>query len=126
MRDRIDDLEGATVVVVSFAEPRELSAHRDRLELPFMLLADPERRLYRAFGLGRGRLHEIWSLRTLVAYWRLLRRGKRPSRPTQDTRQLGGDFVIDRAGRLAAAFTPRTPADRPAIRELAEAVRGAG
>lgn len=55
-------------------------------------------------------------------YAGLLRRGRTLRRPTQDTRQLGGDFVIDSRGRLAVGFRPASPDDRPSVDSLVDAV----
>jgi hypothetical protein len=56
------------------------------------------------------------------AYGRLLTLGRRLERPTDDTLQLGGDFVIDREGRLSYTYKSRAPDDRPSVAELLEAV----
>ena len=47
-------------------------------------------------------------------------------RPTEDTRQLGGDVVVDRDGRLAYLFRSSEPDDRPAVDELVDAIRRCG
>lgn len=122
MRDRLPEFGDAHIVAVTFAPPEELPAHRTHLELPFPMLADPDREAYRQFDLGRGTLRDIWSLGTMRMYARLLRQGRKLRRPTQDTRQLGGDFVIDAQGRLAAGFWPASPDDRPTVDTLIEAV----
>lgn len=41
----------------------------------------------------------VYGVGTLRLYIRLVRNGRRLQRPTQDTRQLGGDFVIDVGGK---------------------------
>lgn len=125
MRDRLDDLGDASIAAVTFADVERLAAHREHLDLPFPLLADPERALYRRFGLDRAPLWRIYNPGTLRLYGRLLARGRRLRRPVDDTRQLGGDFVIDADGRLAAAFRPRSPDDRPPIDHLVAAVHRA-
>lgn len=122
MRDRLDDLGDAAIAAVTFADPRRLAAHREHLDLPFPLLADPQRMLYRRFGLDRAPLWRIYNPGTLRLYGQLLARGRRLRRPVDDTRQLGGDFVIDADGRLAVAFRPRSPDDRPPIDDLVAAV----
>lgn len=122
MRDRLDDLGDTAVAGVTFADPGRLAGHREHLDLPFPLLADPERTLYRRFGLERAPLWRIYNPGTLRLYGQLLARGRRLRRPVDDTRQLGGDFVIDANGRLAAAFRPLSPDDRPSIDDLVVAV----
>ena len=123
MRDRLDDLAGAAVAAITFADASRLPAHRQHLGLPFPLLADPERIVYRRFGLDRAPLWRIYNPGTLRLYAQLLARGRRLRRPVDDTRQLGGDFVIDAAGRLVAAYRPRSPDDRPPIDDLVAALR---
>ncbi len=125
MRDRLDEIADTTIAAITFARADRLAAHRAHLGLPFPLLADPEREVYRRFGLERAPLWRVYNPGTLRLYGQLLRRGRRLRRPVDDTRQLGGDFVIDATGRLAAAFRPRSPDDRPPIDELVAATRRA-
>lgn len=119
MSDRFGKLDSVHIAVVTFAQAGELAAHRAHLGLEFPMLADPERRIYQRFGLGQGSIREVWNPGTLRLYARLLIRGRRLRRPRHNTRQLGGDFVIDTDGRLLAAFRPRSPDDRPSIDDLA-------
>jgi peroxiredoxin len=121
--DRLEELADAAVVLITFTRPRNLAGFRRQLGLRYPVLADETRAGYRAYGLGRGRWSRVWSLRTLGAYARLLRRGRRLHRPTQDTRQLGGDFVVDRDGRLSFVYRSERPDDRPAVDTLVAAVR---
>lgn len=123
--EHLDQLPGVSVAVVTFAPVDGLAAQRRHLGVPFPLLSDPDRELYRAFGLGRGSMRAIYGVGTLRLYARLLRQGRRLKRPNQDTRQLGGDFVIDGEGRLTAAFRPASPDARPTVAELIEAVTAA-
>ncbi len=122
MRDHLDELGDTAVAAITFAEVSRLPAHREHLGLPFPLLADSERTVYRRFGLDRAPLWRIYNPGTLRLYGHLLARGRRLRRPEGDTRQLGGDFVIDPTGRLATAFRPRSPDDRPPIDDLSAAV----
>lgn len=122
MRDRLGELGQAVVVVVTFADLDRLSAYRHHLELPFAVLADPQRAVYQAFGLGRGRWWHVYGWRTLRRYFGLLAHGGVMERPTEDTLQLGGDFVVDRDGRLAYGYWGDGPADRPSVTDLVGAV----
>lgn len=122
MRDHLTDLGDVAVAVITFAPVDDLAAHRRHLEVPFALLADPERVVYRRFGLERGAIHKIWRPATLALYARLIRQGRKLRRPNQDTRQLGGDFVIDADGRLAWACRPDAPDARPDVSEIIAAV----
>jgi peroxiredoxin len=107
---RLDDV---CVAVVTFTDPDRLAAYRTHLGIDFTVLTDPGREVYRQYGLGRGRWLDIYRLRTLRRYATLIRQGRRMRRPTEDTRQLGGDFVIGADGRLRYAYRPEAPDDRP-------------
>ena len=124
MRDHLDRFGDAVIAVVTFADLSRLARYREHLELPFPVLADPDRAVYRAFGLGKGTWRQVYGWTTLRRYAELLAKGRRVRGPTEDTLQLGGDFVVDRAGRLTYGFWGDAPADRPSIEELAGAVAG--
>ena len=102
------------IAVVTFADGSRLAGYRRHLDLPFRVLADPDRDVYRAFGLRRGRWWTVYGWSTWRRYAELVARGRRLRRPTEDTLQLGGDFVVDRQGRLAYGFwaTARSTARR--------------
>lgn len=119
VRDHRDQLGDALPVVVTFTDDLErLGAYRTHLGLDFPVLADVDRRLYTILGAGRGSLRQVWSPGTLAMYARLIRRGRRLRPPSEDTRQLGADAVIDREGRLAKVWLPPSPDARPAIDEI--------
>ena len=123
MRDHLDQLDDAQPVVITFTDdPTRLGAYRDHLDVPFPVVADVDRVLYRLFGAGRGALRQVWSPGTLTTYARLMREGRRLHRPREDTRQLGADAVIDRDGRLHRLWLPSSPDARPHIDELVDAV----
>jgi peroxiredoxin len=116
--DRLDEFSDAAVVLITFTRPRNLRGFRRHLGLRFPVLADEARSTYRAYGLGRGSWRRVWGVRSMRAYARVLRGGHRPSFPTQDTLQLGGDFIIDPEGRVAYAYRSNGPDDRPSVAEL--------
>lgn len=125
MRDRLDELgDDCDVVLVIFGTHDELVTYELQNPLPFLVVRDPRRSGYRAFGLRRASIARVWGLRTARRYVELIRRDgpRRLRRPTQDTRQLGGDFVIDPEGNLRWGFWSEGPDDRPAIDDLVSAV----
>lgn len=121
MRDRLDEMRDAAVVLITFTRARNLRGYRSRLRLPYRVVTDETLEAYRAYGLGRGPWWRVWGLRTLREYRRLLRGGVRLERTLEDTLQLGGDFVVDRHGRLAYAYRSTGPSDRPSVDELVSA-----
>jgi peroxiredoxin len=121
--DRLAEFGAAAVVLITFTRPRNLRGFRRRLGLTYPVLADEARAAYRAYGLGRGSWRRVWGVRTLRAYGRLLRAGRRPHLPSEDTLQLGGDFVVDPDGRVAYAYRSAGPDDRPSVDDLITALR---
>jgi hypothetical protein len=93
---------------------------------PGQFLVDLDRGAYRAWGLGRASLRQIWlSPATWARYARLLAGGERLRPLGRDTLQLGGDFVVDPDGHVAYA-RPQRRDDRPPVGELLEALERAG
>ena len=125
MRDRLDELGPDTdVVLVTFTDPANLAGYANRNRLPFPVLTDPTGEVYRAFGFGRGALRRVWGWRAGLTYLRLLARGRWRDlrRPTEDTRQLGGDIVIAPDGTIAWGFWGPGPDDRPSVDAIIAAV----
>ncbi len=122
MRERWSEFErrGARVLVVSFDRGAALERYRAALALPFAVAADPDRSVYRAYGLVRGSRWQAWHPRTLLRYVVLTARGMKLQRPTEDADllQLGGDFVVDAAGRLRFVHPSARPDDRPGVDAL--------
>jgi hypothetical protein len=114
---------GLQVLVVTFEAANVAADYVLETGLPWIVLLDPTRSLYTAYEMGRGRWWKIWGPGTWWAYARLLARGERPSRPTGDVDQLGGDVLVDPAGRVVVWHVGDGPADRPAIPSLLEPVR---
>ena len=127
VRDRLVDFGATGVVLVTFTEQRYLARYATEHDLPFPVLADPDRAAYRAFGLGRGSVARVWGWKAARRYLEIFRADGSAGwrRPTEDTLQLGGDFVVDPAGNLAYGYWGEGPDDRPTVDELIDAVRSA-
>jgi peroxiredoxin len=114
---------GVAIVVVSFAESAKLIHYQEHRRWPFTILADPERRAYRAFNLKRLSWFELFSPATLIRYLKLFREGmEREDYGHEDIHQSGGDFLLDREGKVLFAHRSRNPADRPSAAELVSEV----
>lgn len=125
MRDRLDEIAPADIVVVTFTRSRALPGYRRRFADPLTVIADEERTLYRALGFKRGSVARVWGWRAAGTYARLMAKGNRPTRPTEDTLQLGGNAVIDSEGRLAWLYAGAGPDDRPPVDDFLDAIRAA-
>ena len=122
VREHIGHFGDANIVIVTFAAPGRLAAHREHLDIPFTVVADIDREMYRLLGAERGSRRQIWSLGTLRMYVGLVRRGRRLRKPTEDVHQLGADAVVGRDGRLRYLSLPSTPDARPPVADLIAAL----
>jgi hypothetical protein len=123
VRDHLTEFGDALIVVVTFTDDvARLERYRQHLDVPFPILADADRVLYRLLGAQRGSLRQVWSPGTMKMYARLLRQGRKVTSPTEDTRQLGADLLADRQGQLAQVWRPPSPDARPSVSELVDAV----
>ncbi|HEX6801113.1 MAG TPA: SelL-related redox protein [Candidatus Binatia bacterium] len=117
------DRRDVKVVVVAFSEPTTLVHYQEHHQWHFPILADPERKAYQAFGLERLSWHRVYSLATLKLYLKLFRKGLvRQDYGESDVYQTGGDFLIDRNGKILFAHRSDEPADRPSVSTLLKAI----
>ena len=87
-------------------------------------ISDPDRHVYRGFGLTRGSVRQVMGPGVL---WRGLKAtllsGHRPGKPAGDVFQLPGVFLIA-DGAIVRAFQPETSAARADFEELAACPSG--
>ncbi len=121
-RQRLDDA-GATAVFVAHDEPPVLrESMLAGLSCPFPVLVDTDRSSYRAWGLERASFARIWlDPKVWGQYRHLLRSGERIRTMGTDTRQLGGDFIVDPQGVIVYA-RPQRRDDRPPVGRLLTAI----
>jgi hypothetical protein len=120
----IASLDGQ-VAVISFASPDHLKRFAERLDHPFLWLADPARLSYRRLGLGRRGPMAIAPPRVVWGYIRLILRGRIWHPEQLDLAQMGGDFVFDRGGNLTLRHMGTRSDDRPSLEVVMAAFRRA-
>jgi hypothetical protein len=125
-KEQIDRI-GAQVLLVAFAEPSLLEKKMMHdLHNPFPLLLDPARESYRRWGLGKvSPFGAYLSPELSVRYIKLLVKGERFLGLAPDMRQLGGDFVVGREGRIAFAHAMTNNGDQAAVPVLIDQLRAA-
>jgi hypothetical protein len=117
---------GVAVLVVTFETGPSARAYVEDTQLPWPLLMDGSRTLYRAYGMGRGRWWNVWGPATWRAYARLALHGRWARRSSGDVHQLGGDVLIDPAGAVRVHHVGSGPADRPSIESLLRVLHESG
>lgn len=125
-----DDLAaaGCSILVISQAKPEVLSRYLARRSWNVPIVSDPDRVAYRAFGLERTGWSAFFRPAVLWGYLRGMIRGYGLKAPSEgeDVLQLGGDFILDKLGRVRFAYPSSNPADRPGLDTIREALAKAG
>ncbi len=112
----------AEVLVIGFGTvPRAHAWLQETCDL-FPLLLDPEREVYRIYGLQESWLRS-WNWRTIRLYARLLLSGRKWRGIQGKSTQLGGDFIVDSDGILRLVYPSREATDRPPVTELLALLR---
>jgi peroxiredoxin len=110
------------VVVISFVGGKSLRFWHQQTGIPYPLLIDADRAVYRKFQLGSA-FWRVWGLNVLWTYARLVFSGRRYRGIQGDPHQLGGDFLIDARGIVRLAHYSEDPTDRPAVATLLETIQ---
>jgi hypothetical protein len=84
-------------------------------------IADPNRELYRAFGLGKGGFRELFGLHVLWLAAVSIFKGCGVGHLAGDGRQMPGAFLF-RNGRITASQRARSASDMPDLTALFEAI----
>jgi len=80
-------------------------------------VADPGARLYKAFGLGRGGVKELFGPAVWACGLRAGRKGHTVGRPVGDPFRMPG-FVLVEGGRVVWRHDPRHAGDHPDFRSI--------
>ena len=120
MQQAEEELErlGVQTLAVTFEDAAAARAYVAETGLRWPLLVDTDRLLYRAYAMRKARLRHLWGAATFLAYWREARLGRFPRLPSADTRQQGGNVLIDPDGLVRFHHVGLGPADRPAVESL--------
>jgi peroxiredoxin len=104
---------GARVVLVGLGTPEETAAFRKQFHVPFSMIADPEKRLFKAFHLKQATPKALLSVGMAMKGLSAMAKGHRIGIPKGDVRQLPGVFIIDSDGRIRFSHYAKDPADHP-------------
>ncbi len=107
------------VAVVTFDADVLARGYVEQTQLPWPLLIDSQRSVYRSYGLGRASAWAVYGPSSIWQYLKLIfGKGRRVPKPGSDYRQLGGDVLIDPLGMIRFYHASTTPHDRPTVNEI--------
>lgn len=110
----------ATVVAITFSPYQDGVAIRKELRLPFPVVSDPGREIYRMAQAATMRWRDFFSWKLAVVGWKALRNGSWPSfrYDKSDVKQLGGDLVANAQGEVTFRYLSKSPEDRPPLDQI--------
>jgi len=104
---------GAQVVLVGMGTPSESAKFAAKFNIPFPIVADPEKELYRIFELRQMSTLGFFSPSVALKGIAAIVGGHGIGMPRGDVRQLPGVFIIDTAGQVVLSHLSSNPADHP-------------
>lgn len=112
------------VLVVCFGSVEGAQLWLKQTGCAFNIVLDPHREIYRSFGLGSS-YAKVMKFETLLHYSELLALDREfpdfPFHLLEDLYQMGGDFLLDGAGKVLFRHPCKNPFDRPTARDILQA-----
>ena len=114
------------IVLVGLGTAAETESFKARFDVPFPMIPDPDKELFRIFGLPRASTQSLLSIGMLKRGFSAMSKGHHIGKPVGDVRQLPGVFVFDTNGVVRFQHYARTPDDHPSVDDLLKALHDVG
>lgn len=112
------DERGFQVVLVGLGTAEQAERFKEEFSLSFPIVCDPQKKLYRQYGLGRGGVSSLASPSVLLRGMRAMSRGYTPGIPRGDVMQMPGVFLISSEGNILYSYYSRDASDHPPVDTL--------
>jgi len=114
------------VFVVTFGEVVGAQKWLQDTKCTFAYYTNPESTLYKKLGLKRC-TEPVWNCVSLSYYAAALVSGvtlpNARDFERDDPHQMGGDFIVNKSGKLLMAYHSKIPSDRPSVEMILEALK---
>ena len=114
---------GVQVVLVGMGTPAESNAFAAKYDVPFPIVSDPGKMMYRTFELKRMAPWGFLAPEVVLKGVSAIARGHHMGLPQGDVRQLPGVFVINTAGEIVFSHYAADAADHPAVAVILDVVK---
>lgn len=120
------DLEAQSVqvLVVAFGSFEGAQFWLEQTGCIFNMVLDGQRKVYRTFGLGSF-YSKVMKFDVLLSYSEYGAKGRDfpevPANLKEDIYQLGGDFMLNEAGKVLLYYPSKNPRDRPSLKDILQA-----
>ncbi len=127
LREAQSDLDARQIhlVAIGVGTPESAAEFAVWLKLTYPVFGIPDTSLHAAWGLGKAAAGDMLNPGLVTAGFRALRGGNLQGKPTGDSRQLPGMFLVVRDGVIRWARRSGHSGDNPTNRELFEAIDAA-
>ena len=119
---RLRDSADLNVIFVGMVDRLDADAFMRKLGSPHRMVCDPDAKLYSAFGLSRGTIGQLIGPRVFIKGVGQMAKGRFPSMPKGDARQMPGVFVIAKSGAVVLEHRCRDAADNVDASVIREAL----
>lgn len=125
LRDAAKDFKKAhvQVVLVGMGSPEESEKFKEQFQVPFPLVCDPERKLYKLYGLKRMGMLDFLSPSLALKSLGAVVQGHGVGMPEGDVKQLAGVFIIDAQGVVCWQYLSADPPDFASAEDILEALK---
>uniref|UniRef100_A0A3Q3GFB6 Selenoprotein L n=1 Tax=Kryptolebias marmoratus TaxID=37003 RepID=A0A3Q3GFB6_KRYMA len=110
--------------LVSFGGVEGAQLWLEQTGCTFEMLLDPQRKVYRSFGLGAS-YAKVMKFSCLLHYSEYRTANidfpDFPPRLLEDLYQMGGDFLLDDSGKVLLSHPSKSPLDRPGLTDVLQA-----
>jgi len=113
---------GAQVVLVGMGTPSESAEFAEKFNVPFPIVADPQKKLYRKFELKQMSPLGFFSPSVALKGIAAIVSGHGIGMPQGDVRQLPGVFIINTTGEIVYSHFSSNPADHPDAKTIIAAL----
>jgi peroxiredoxin len=113
---------GAQLLLVGMGTPAQSAEFASKLKVPFPIVADPQKKLYRKFGLKQMSTLGLFSPSLALKGITAMVGGHGIGVPQGDVRQLTGVFIVSTAGQIVFRHVSRNPADHPDAKTILAAL----
>lgn len=112
---------GIDVVLVSSGTPAQAEAFRRDYKVPFTIICDPDRVLFKKYALREMTLRDYLSPRMHAKTLQVLAQGYGHKSGEGSEPQLGGVFLINTSGKVEYAHIAADAADHPSPQDIVQA-----
>jgi len=125
---RRKELEEVVEIVLVFQSPTDkIAKYVGKQEVPYRIIPDPERYLYRLYGVESSwaGFAKAWSIEIARVFQAVIAKGYLPGTVEGEIHRIPADFIIDTQGKIVRAYYGKDIGDHMPVEAIFEAAKDA-